>query len=114
MAEQETTDGRHWVIAFLAKVAPTLFIALIVGSIGWIGSNSMQTNVSLAVLNANMDAVKEQLKVASADRYTGTQANADKSFYLSEISHLKESDSAMRAEILLMQSRLLDLERKVK
>lgn len=107
-------DNKNGIIGFIAKVSPAIFIALTVSSIAWIGSNSMQTNVTLAVMSNDMVQLKEQIKSASNDRYTNTQAMADRTYYLSEMDHLKDSLVTMDLRMLRAEQRVLELERSKK
>ena len=112
MTKSETPDFKNAIVSFISKVSPMLFVAAVVGSIGWIGSNSMQTNVTLAVMSNDISQLKEQIKSTSIDRYTGTQAMSDRNFYLSEMSHLKDSIAAIDIRLLRAEQRVLDLERQ--
>lgn len=112
--ENKDNEAKNWFVAALAKLGPGVFSAVIIGSILWIGTNSMQTNVTLAVMSNDISSLKEQVKSSSMDKYTIAQAALDKSFVLSEIAHLKETVSRLDSEGQARAARILELERKTK
>lgn len=112
MAQSDSNNALSGLLSFISKISPGIFVALVVMSIGWIGSNSMQTNVTLAVMSADIIQLKEQIKTAGNDRYSNTQAISDRAYYLAEISHLKDAQLNVDARLLRAELRVLELERK--
>lgn len=110
----EQPQNVNWFLSGVSKIGPGIFSALIVGSILWIGTNSMQTNVTLAVMSNDINSLKEQIRSGSSKWYTIDQATVDRAFITSEITHLKEYDASLKLQLNLAESRLLELERKVK
>lgn len=117
--KKEVKEQSNWVLAMFAKVGPSVFSALIIGSIVWIGNSSMQTNTTLALMSKDITALQKQieetrqnLRDSVADRYTSKEALQDKSLVFAEMSHMKDANLSLKSEILVMQSRILDLERE--
>jgi len=100
-----------WILQQIGKILPLIISSLIIGSVVWIGSNSMQTNLTLAVMSNDISILKDQVKASTVDKYTSSHALQDKALFYSEINHLKTYNLELKGQIINIESRLLDLER---
>lgn len=110
----DITDSKNPILSFLNKAAPSMVIAITLASIFWVGNNTTEANVKLAVITTELTNLKAQINDRTSDRYTGTQAAADKTYLISEIGHAKSDILELRSQNASILNRILELERKVK
>lgn len=65
-------------ISTLEKHGQTLLAAAILGAMTWMGSIVLSTNTDIKVLTEKVSSLEKQFTLATGDRYTRSDANADR------------------------------------
>lgn len=106
------SSGKNWVVEGITKIGPTILSTLVFASIAWIGTKTTESSTTLAVLSVNIESMNKKIDAINANSYTIPQAIADKTYVVSEISHLRDTTNKTDDEVKELQRRVLELERK--
>jgi hypothetical protein len=65
----------------------------------WVGATTLQTSQEVAVLNAKVEALREELRAGVSDRYTATDARRDQAAAAAKLQAHAELDELRHSEL---------------